>query len=360
MSQPKTLDRRALLAALAGSMPLMARAGVATGGTGRNSFFSAVLTSVKPVTAGGVALDVSAAQLSDGEGRVLRRSDLDTGMTARVLAGPVVAGVAQAQTLRVDTQLAGPASVLDSRHLQVLGQVVSLGANVTVPPGERLRVWGQLDLAGGRVVATLIQRAGHDDPDMLRGLLQSLDRAAGTAMVNGLPLRLTGPVADDLAPGALVRASLAGPGVAASLRDDAVRPPDGTLVELEGRITSLQSSRRFLLDGLAVEASKAQISGSPLQPGASVSAEGRMVAGVLVATQVEVEPAEPVELAGRVTALDLSHQRLVVGGRSVRWTAATVFRQGSARALKLGRSVEILAEWRPAEADLIALRIALA
>ena len=63
------------------------------------------------------------------------------------------------------------------------------------------------------------------------------------------------------------------------------------------------------------------------------------------------------ELSGRIDSLDLAHQRFGLMGWTVQWSAATVFRAGSAHSLRKGRSVEVIAQWVPGGAALRAIKI---
>jgi hypothetical protein len=383
-------DRRHFLIALAGSSglvgcggggvdpdptagpaaaPGMHPLGVATGGTGNRptSYFSAALTAVSPVTIGGVSLTTQGATLEDGSGAAIKPKDLDVGMTARVLTGPVVASKAQAYSLQVDTQVVGPATWLDSRTVVVLGQRVAVNSATLLAPGlgSALKVWGHLDLAAGCIVATRLDRAGPQDTAMLRGLVGALDPTVGQLQVGALALQLAGPLPAGITVGSLVRAELDGPRAdgswtVTSLRDDALRPPDGLRTELEGRVTAYASSADFSVDGVPVDASQASIAGAAaLQAGAEVSVKGQMVAGVLVASNVEAEAAEPLELSGRVQSLDAANHGFGLQGWTVQWSASTRFVQGSAQALRVGRSVEVLAQWVPGSSVLRAIKVSL-
>lgn len=345
--------------------------GVATGGTGRiQSFLSAAVTATAPLTVGGVSLDTRDAELNDGDGAPLRGNGLAPGMTARVLAGPIVAASARAYAVVVDTQVVGPASWLDSRTLLLLGQQVSVPGSALRGPGAAgtpaaVKVWGQLDLYAGRIVATRLERAQPTDAPMLRGVLG--DRGADWLQVGSLQARATDAavIPAGLEPGAVVRLVLGAPLADGSwqllaARDDALRPPDGLKVELQGRVTQFTSARRFALDGVPVDASQAQIEGlAQLQAGAAAEVHGTMRAGVLVATEVAAEAAEPLEISGRLSGLDRARNSFMLKGWRVQWTAATRFDGGSALGLRNGRSLTVRGSWRPGAASLQALQIAL-
>lgn len=257
--------------------------GVATGGTGRiQSFLSAAVSATTPLVVGGVTLDTRDAEISDGDGETLRLQELAPGMTARVLAGSIVTGAARAVAVTVDTQVAGPATWLDSRTLLVLGQRVSVSSSAVRGPGaagtpQEVRVWGRLDFVGGRIVASRLAVRTPTVGPMLRGVLTSVDRSAGWLQVGPLVARAVdgGAIPSGLAEGAVVRLTLGEPLPDGSwqllaARDDALRPPDGLKVELEGQVTQFSSARQFALDGVPVNASRAQIEGmAQLQLGAT-------------------------------------------------------------------------------------------
>lgn len=347
--------------------------GVATGGTGRvRSFLSAAVTATTPLVVGGVTLDTRNARLADGADEPLREQQLAPGMTARVLAGSIVGGAAQAVSVTVDTQVAGPATWLDSRTLLVLGQRVSVGSSTARGPGAAgappdVQVWGQLDLVAGRIVASRLAVRTPNTAPMLRGLLTAVDRASGWLQVGPLLARATSgsAIASGLADGAVARLTLGAPLPDGSwelieARDDALRPPDGVQAELEGHVTQFSNARQFSLDGVPVDASRAQVEGlAQLQLGASVEVHGSMRQGVLVATEVSAQAAEPLELAGSITALDAGSQTFLLHGWQLRWDATTRFSNGSSAGLRVGRQVAVRARWKPGSAALLALQISL-
>ena len=357
----------------AGDGPTVHPLGVATGGTGRVlSFVSAPVTAIEPLVVGGIGMDTRDASITDGDGRPMREGDLAAGMTAQVLAGAIASGSTRALSIKVDTQVAGPALWLDGRTLQVLGQRVSLasgalrGAGAEGQPAD-VQVWGQLDLLAGRIVARRVDLRPAGTPAMLRGVLGSLDRSTGSLQVGPLFAR-TGDAAlipSGLAEGAVVRLVLGealpdGSWQLLAVRDDALRPPDGLRVELEGCVTQFSSTRRFALDGVPVDASHAKVEGlAQLLLGAQAEVHGSMRDGVLIATEVAAEAPEPLELAGRITALDAGSQTLLLNGWQVRWDAATRFSGGVSASLRVGRQVAVKARWRPGDAALVATKISL-
>lgn len=395
-----TRERRRLLLALAGSGALAAcgggsvngsegpdllpqdtlrqPTGVGAGGTGLNlnSVISAPVGGVRPLAVGGVVLSTEGAALSDGDGGPLKDKDIEIGMTARVLAGPISAptgvNMAQAKSLVVDTQLRGAAQRLDARTWLLLEQRVSINANTVYGPGVdlaaaagALRVYGQLDLAGGRIVATRIARMASDDSPMLRGLLAVVDQGAGVVQIGALVARSSSPavVPAALSAGTVVRAVLGARGADGvwellAVRDDALRPPDNVAARLVGRVTQFQSASSFAVDGVPVNAGIATIEGAVyLALGAVVEVSGTVRSGVLVAREVHAEAPEPVEFEGRIDAYDKPAQVLSVSGMSLHWSSNTVFLRGTARQLKPGVAVSGVGNWSPGQLRLEVTRL---
>jgi hypothetical protein len=231
--------------------------------------------------------------------------------------------------------------------------------------GTDLRVWGQLDLAGGRVVASRIDRAVPGDSRMLRGMLATIDPAAGLLQVGTLQARAADPatVPVDLGTGAVVRMVLGdrGPdGVWALLavRDDALRPPDGVTAKLQGRVTRFGNRNSFAVDGVPVNAATASIEGAAyLALGAAVEVSGTMRNGLLLARSVQAEAPEPIEFEGRISAYDSGRRLLTVNGMQLHWSASTVFLHGTWRDLRAGRQVAGIAAWLPGPVGLEVARL---
>lgn len=340
--------------------------GVDSGGTGSPyaAFMSAAIDAVGPLVVGGVAIDASQGQLYDAEGRPLALSDLAPGMTSQVTLEPGSPAAPVARTLRVAEQLRGPLATLDvaARTLAVLGQRVAItsrtvfGAGLaqgllSMFPGHLLRIWGQLDIAGARIVATRIEIAGAD-PWVVRGVLDSIDRTTGRITLGALSVTADDPalLPEGLSAGDVVRAQLAqrpdGSGLALrALRDDALRLPEGVRAEIEGRITRLRSALHFDIDGIEVDASGAtlEVQATSLVLGARAQAAGRSANGRLLATSVEIESdeIEPYELEGTIATANASARTFVVRGISVSWDASTRIVGGSAQLIAARRKVSV-------------------
>lgn len=401
--QPSSLEtmraRRRLVLALAGSGALAACGGgsdgggtsgvqtetarsyplgVGAGGTGyrADTLISGPVAGVRPLYMGGVTLNTKEAVLTDGDGQPLHDSDIEIGMTARVLAGPISApagvSMAQAKTLVVDTQLRGVAQRLDAHTLLLLEQRVSINASTVYGPGvdllapnTPLRIWGQLDLAGGRIVATRVARMAAGESPMLRGLLAAVDHGTGQLQIGTLLARASNPaiVAAALIAGSVVRAVLGTQGPDGvwellAVRDDALRPPDNVNANLEGRVTQFDSVNSFALDGVPVNATAAIVEGAAyLVLGAAVEVSGTVRGGVLVAREVHAQASEPLEFEGRLDAYDKTLHLMTLGGLQLHWSDTTVFTRGTPRDLRAGRVVAGVGVWGPGQVRLEVTRL---
>lgn len=340
--------------------------GIDSGGTGSPmmSFMVAVVDSVTPLVAGGVRYDSDGTRWCDADDRTLTADDVAPGMTGWIDGSTQSAATLQARAralqLRIGEQVLGPVQAVDAAlgRITVLGQTVVVTAGTVwgdglssgpgsglggLRQGRVLRVFGELDTTGGRVLATRIDAADAPAAWVLRGQLSRLDRGSGQLVVAGVALQagpdVTLPI--DLSPGDLLRVRLApGSGTVLSLRGDAPPLPDSVEAEIEGRITAVESAQRFAVDGVWVDASALAVAVLP-QTGLHAEVHGHSQGGVLVASSVKIEPPEPIELEGKLQSVDLIGRSLVLRGRVVRWTDATVFLGGPSTLLVAGRKAAI-------------------
>lgn len=360
--------------------------GVDSGGTGkRKAFFSGPIDATMPLTLNGVRFDTEASQITDADGHVVDLRDLLPGMTSQIEADAIrsrgVAPQARALSVQIGEQLLGPVASVDvtNSRFTVLGQTAVVTANTRfgatlagglagLAPDRLVRVWGQLDPAGGRVVVTRIDaiEAGATD-FVVRGVVTALDRPGGQAAIGSLVVGFAAGdasvVASDVTVGAVVRARLrastAGePPTLLAMRGDALRLPDRVAVEMEGRVTRIVTSRRFDVDGIEVDASAAAVQGlAQLALGARVEVRGRFSLGVLRATSAAVEADEPVELEGSIASTDAARQTFVLRGVTVAWTASTAFTGGAPALLTARRRVAVVGRWNADRSRVDARRI---
>jgi Domain of unknown function (DUF5666) len=364
--------------------------GVDSGGTGSPmAFFSAAITATAPLSAAGVSFDTSGCTITDADGQSLALHELAPGMTGRINATSLsLSGTtpsARALRVTVGEQLRGPVASVDmtTDSLTLLGQRVQLnsrtlldlpggaaGLQAGLQAGQRLRVWGELDTSGARIVATRVAMAPEALTSIVRGVLTRLDVAAGVVAIGAMLARFepgdSSLIGHGVGTGAVVRAVLAsGPGradgsqVLLGLREDGVQLPDGVHAELEGRITRVDSPTRFAVDGVPVDAGTLATppSAALLVPGARAAVRGLALAGLLRANSVTLEAPELVELEGSISAADAVARSFVVNGITVVWSASTRFEGGGAPLLKPRRRVAVVGHWNAERSQLLATRL---
>lgn len=345
--------------------------GVDSGGTGvmATNFVSADIDIGWPLTVNGIAYDTADSRIVDGDDQPLRASDLLPGMSCQIEAtgprGPT--GVALARRVRIAEQLRAPVTTVDgaSRSFTALGQRVVITAGTrfdgalaaglpALQAGLWVQVWGQLDTAGGRIVATRVGLAAGSETGVVRGVLARLDREQGRIRIGGLQAATAAGQAAlipaDLQVGDVVRARLATEADGSrllALQADALQLPDRVAVDIEGRISRVDGARRFAVDGVTVDATGASATAlaALLTPGTRVAVQGRAVQGRVLATRLRVEPDEPLEVEGSISAVDAQRQTFVVKGLSVAWSASTVFEGGPASLLQARRRVAVVGRW---------------
>ncbi|MBI3367507.1 MAG: hypothetical protein HY021_03355 [Burkholderiales bacterium] len=343
--------------------------GVDGGGTGGRvrSYISAAIQSVGPLVAGNVQFDTAQASIVDGDGAPLPSTSLAAGQHSRIEASAIRGSGTQAQavalTINLGEDLLGPVASIDSvaRTLTVLGQRVLVQASTIVDPtlgsgladlraGALLQIWGQLDVARARIVATRIAAAPSAPAAFIvRGVLSGVDRATGSVSIGALTALLDSGVSvpPELGTGLIVRARLrpsTASAVVLALRGDAPLPPDHVEAEIEGRVTQFSSPRSFAVDGVPVDASGVSYPAGALLPslGAHVEVHGRSEGGALRASEVQVEAdTGGGELDGAISAVDAATRTFTVRGVTVAWDSDTRFVGGSALKLAPRRKVEI-------------------
>jgi hypothetical protein len=120
---------------------------------------------------------------------------------------------------------------------------------------------------------------------------------------------------------------------------------DATQVKLEGRITAFGSAASFSVNGQAVDAGSALVSGLAL--GVRVEVEGPLRGGIVRATQVKIESEDEiktngVDLRGPIERIDRGLRRFVLRGSTVSYAVAGIrYDDGSEADLAVGRQVEV-------------------
>ena len=362
-----------------------ADSGVGTGGTGSpQSFSQGPISGFGSIIVNGVHFDDSGASVVDDDGNALSHSqDLRLGTVVDVEGGAVVDDAATASTIHVHVDLIGPVTAAydaTNGRLAVLGQPVRVvsttaldgfaGGAAAIAVGSKVKVSSLVDTATGVYVATRIDPATAPAYFAIRGTPSAIDAAAGTFTIGGVVFAY-GNVAPpaQFAVGQLLRAVLAttpdshGRWVVTAFGQAQAALPDGRKGGVDGVVSSATDATHFVVNGVAVDASKATITPA----GAAIGVQSRVVVigsasrGTLVASAVFVRAAhdndddhpgppgggdngngnDAIELDGTIMALDAVHQTLTMRGPTIVNYAAATFAGGKATDLAVGARVEV-------------------
>jgi hypothetical protein len=282
------------------------------------------------ITVNGVTYERSQAVVVDGFGSTLggHGADLRLGMWVEV-QGTVNDGgdSGVAQTIRVRPVVRGvveargegglSVTVLDTTAQIDNGTVIAgAGAASELAQGDVVEVHGPLGGSAADVSASRVERLSHRVPARpfeLRGRVSQLDTVARTLSVGRRTVSYasaTMMLQSSLVPGMVVRVSAKARPVAGKpwavdrLTADQPLPDNLGFLYVEGFVSSLQAGPLFRLEGLPVDASKANSRAIVKADGQRVAVFGALVDGTLQAKSVSViEPGEPVVfvLSGQVT-----------------------------------------------------------
>jgi hypothetical protein len=338
------------------------------------AFTQGTITGFGSVIVNGVRFDDSAAQVVDDDGQAHDRNDLKLGMNVEIESSDIDRGSnsAMASRVRFGAAIVGPVSAIGGgttpKTLTVLDETVEIGDNTvfdaSLPNGfasiqvnDVLEVHALFNAATGRYLARRIEPDPAAAVFKVRGIVANLDSAAKTLMIGGALIDFSGIAAADLpaglANGLRVRVRLqtvkngAGAWVAISIRAEEREMEDQDEAEVRGTITDFTSTASFSVNGLPVDASKADFPDGTagIVLGAMVEVEGAVVDGVLVATKValenEDEDRDLNELHGTISGLNTQAQTFVVRGVTVHYGPATVFEDGTQAGLADGAMVEV-------------------
>lgn len=374
---PSGMPRRARPAAwlsLALWALLSCGGGVDSGGTGATpaSVTVGTISGFGSIIVGGIHHDESMAQIVDDDGQPSSAQALQLGVTATIEGSAVLdTGLrreSKAERVRVVERLVGPLESVapGALSLTVLGQRVVVtaatvfdarlvGGLAALPMGTVLAVFGQLDVAASRIVATRIEPRPLAPAFVVHAAVSRYDRAARRLTLGGLDIDLA-TISEPNLPAALAMGSVArvklqpmrlgALWLATGLRATALELGDRDNVEIEGRISQFTTAETFSVDGVPVDARAAMFPNgrAGLAIGARVEVQGRAVNGTLIARRVAVEAdddAGELELEGTISAIDTAAQTFVVRGTTVSYAGTPRFEGGTAGDLALNRRVRV-------------------
>lgn len=307
------------------------------------------------VIVNGVRYDDAQARVLDEEGRASTRDALKLGMVVEVVAASVQAGAdgrlhGQAQEIRHASEIQGPIDSLGTNEMVVLGQTVRHdaatlfedGRAATLRVGQVVEVHGLRDPQGVVLASRIDTEDDRDEAHKLVATVSGHEPVARSFMAGGARVSYAALPNAALENGQVLRIRLAPQPLASGASASAGAA--GVEADIEGYVTRVDGPRRFVVAGVQVDASNARQFPASVAVGSLVEVGGRLVGGVLVASEVELErrlgSGGGFEIEGRITALDLAASRFEVRGLVVHFGAAR-FAGGSAQRLALGTEVEV-------------------
>lgn len=285
--------------------------GVGTEGTGASTVPTLAAGPIEgfgSIVVAGVRYDNDSAAVDDLAGSGRGNADLRLGMVVEVEAGAIdttsTPPRATAQRIRVVNALLGPLDEVATGRLVVLGQPVLLSATTVVDAsqplevGQVVEVFGDWDPGSAGWRATRVQALANPPARwQLQGPVGGLDVAAARFSVGAQGFSFAGlsPPA-GLADQGFVRLQLlpaqdaTGRWQVATFGSSPARAGSAEQAEIEGRVTRWDAATPARLDvnGQPVDAS-AVVLPAGLALGSRVEVQGRLVAGTLVASRVELE-----------------------------------------------------------------------
>jgi Domain of unknown function (DUF5666) len=257
------------------------------------------------------ALAGAPVTMDDVDGAVV--TDPKPGMVAEV-TGDVSGGgnTGTASAVIIQDSIKGPVASIDPdyRSLVVLGQTITLDAATifgNVSSATRLKssdmvvIHGLTDSAG-TITATRVEKLGEQfvpdvTPLKVRGTVTSVtgSTSGSSFTIGSLTVQTTGALPGGVVEGAVVQvkgtaAVPEGPLTARRIKVKNVHVADTASVEIDGYVTDFVSASSFTVGGIPVDCSGVTVTGTAAN--ARVEVEGKIVDGVLVATDVKVKGRE--------------------------------------------------------------------
>jgi hypothetical protein len=284
-------------------------------------------------------------------------------------------GATKASAIHVHVDLVGPVTAAwdsGTGRLAVLGQPVRVlsttaldgftGGAAAIARGSVVAVSSMYDKATGVYVATRIDPAPSAAHFAVRGAPQAVDTVAATFTI-GTEVFAYGNLAPpaSFAPGQLLRAVLQktpdgnGRWVVTAFGQALPELEDGRRGGIRGVVSSATDATHFVVGGVSVDASGATVmpAGTTIAVQSRVQVQGTVVAGVLVATQVQVDAGSDGEddhegsgggdfqISGAIMSLDSASQTFTMRGPTTVNYASASFSSGTLSDLAVGKKVEV-------------------
>jgi hypothetical protein len=335
--------------------------GVGTGGTG--AFASGPISGFGSIIVNDVVFDDSLARIEDDTGSMRARADLGLGTVVEVDSDSVRNDAATASRVRITSERIGRVDAVAANTLTVNGLPVRFNAGTVfdesfsggaagIAPGALVEVHGFATSTPGEVLATRIEPRSAGTAFKFRAAISALDTQARTFQIGNQGFAYAAGVSgsNELAAGAFLTVWVdpvpqGGRWLVQSIARGQSMQQDSVEVKAHGLITSFASNASFQVGSWTVNASGASVENGSLALGLRVKVDGRMQAGVLVATEVKVQGNNPnddlLQMRGVIAAVDTNARIFEFNGRRdlVSYAGAVTFENGTEASLSVGRRV---------------------
>lgn len=298
-------------------------AGLSSGGTG--SFTSGTITGFGSIIVNGIRYNNDTATVLTSDDSVSSNPALQLGMVVNIEGSAVTpasntSGLPTATAYRITygSEWIGPVSNRATKTFEILGHTVDVLATTlfggVVQQLSDLRdthfveVYGYVDQVDGHIQASRIDVSTvQPSAYKLSGAITQINQVSGTASLGQTAISWSVPAVlpSGLSSGDFVRVVLDPSPVGAVWTASRIQQMSSPLsrlsadhdyeAEIHGSITAYQSSANFVVNGIPVNASAAQMTGT-LAVGVQVEVEGSIRSGQLVATKVAVKTVSQVEV----------------------------------------------------------------
>jgi hypothetical protein len=345
--------------------------GVGTGGTG--AFASGPVSGFGSIIVNDVVYDESLARIEDDTGAGRDRNELGLGTVVEVDSDAVRNNTATASRVRISSERIGRVDAVAADTLTVNGLPVRFnggtvfddafaGGAAGIAVGTLVEVHGFATATAGEVLATRVEPRPTATLFKFRAGVSALDTQARTFRIGNQTFVYALGVGgrELLADGAFLRVwvnaapDLQGRWVVSAIARGQGMPSDNMEVKTNGLITLLASAASFQVGPWTVDASGANVQNGPLAAGQRVKVEGRVLGGVLVASDVRVlgpNASDELQMNGVIAALDPVARIFEFNGRRDRVSFARndiVFENGTIASLAVGLRVRV---WGVPSAD---------
>ena len=323
--------RRSALLGMAGAVAEMAGcgggggagvAGLSSGGTG--SFTSGTIAGFGSIIVNGIRYNNDTASVLSSDDTLASGQSLQLGMVVNIEGSAVTPAVtatdlpaATAYRITYGSEWLGPVSNKGTTSFEILGHTVDVlsttffGGAVQqyadLNAAHFVEVYGYVDQVNGHIQASRIE-VSVTQPTFykLSGAVTQINAASKTASLGLTAINWmdSAVLPAGVSNGDFVRVVLSPMASGNAWIVSSIKPLNSPLArlssdhdyeaEIHGSITAYQSSASFVVNGIPVNASAAQITGT-LGAGAVVEIEGSIRSGQLVASKVAVKTASQVE-----------------------------------------------------------------